>query len=210
MASQIAHIVYAKKYFDRLEAGEISVGGKIDRDEFLLGCVFPDIRRIDKSVKRKDTHLRFDPLDLNFSGLTSFEAGWKFHLYCDMRREEILNRKEFYSLENTFDFCGVPAKLLEDELLYGEYDNWEKICFFFNNAPFVETNIGASPETFNLWYAILAKYIEKNPDSKTEKIFLTKQSSFIDIAEKVIISLEKLRENKKAVEILLRVKEEIT
>lgn len=118
MASQIAHIVYAQKYLDQLEVNGRNERNrppeKFDWDEFLLGAVFPDIRRIDANIKRRDTHLRFDPLDLDFSGLTSFEAGWKFHLYCDMRREEILNGYKFYSLKHAADFYGLSAKLLED------------------------------------------------------------------------------------------------
>ena len=91
MASQIAHIVYAKKYFEKYPS-------TINKDEFILGCVFPDMRRIDGNIKRKDTHRHYDPLDLDFSGMTAFEAGWKFHLYCDMKREEILNKYDFSML----------------------------------------------------------------------------------------------------------------
>ena len=64
MASQIAHIIYAKKYFDSLELANFAdlsaeekllmPSGKINKDEFILGCVFPDIRRIDKNIKRRE------------------------------------------------------------------------------------------------------------------------------------------------------------
>lgn len=219
MASQVSHIVYAKKYFDILESkgnGNFSGGEgvsalpeKFDKDQFILGCVFPDIRRIDQDVKRKDTHLRFGLLDLDFSGLSSFEAGWKFHLYCDMRREEILNKYGFYSLKGATEFaCGV-AKLLEDELLYGVYNNWEKIVFYFRNAPFIETGINVSQETFSLWYAILAKYLEDDPTTRTIRVFMSKQSGVSERAEAIAAAVDELRKNKKAVEILLKVKDEI-
>src|SRR5512135_2285635 len=122
MASQVAHIIYAQKYFERHPSHDI------DRDEFMLGCTFPDIRRIDPSVKRKETHLCHECLDMDFSNLTSFEAGWKFHLYCDMKREEILNKYDFYSIRHAGDFANLAAKLLEDELAYESYNNWEKVC----------------------------------------------------------------------------------
>lgn len=209
MASQIAHIIYAQKYFDRAIAGEIESFPKINKDEFLLGCVFPDIRRIDSRIKRKDTHLRFSQLDLNFAGLSSFEAGWKFHLYCDMRREDILNRCGFYSLKNTTDVYGIPAKQLEEELIYNDYTNWEKICFFFNNAPYIETNTPVTPEIFSLWYAILAKYMEQNPNEKSERIFLSKMTDLAKLSKSIIESVSQLRENKKAMEILEKIKDEI-
>ncbi|HCP08821.1 MAG TPA: hypothetical protein DIT25_03435 [Candidatus Moranbacteria bacterium] len=203
MASQIAHIIYAKKYFEKHPAPLAY------QEEFMLGCVFPDIRRIDENIKRKDTHLCFESCDLNFEGLTPFQAGWKFHTYCDMRREDILKKYDFYSIRGTADFWGQAAKGLEDEILYEKYNNWEKLVNYFNNVPEIEISASISRETFQLWYAILAKYIEKKPDSKTAHIFLSKQPSFVDIADDIIQSVDKLRKNEKVIELLEKVSEEI-
>jgi hypothetical protein len=160
-------------------------------------------------VKRKDTHLRFDPLDLDFSGLTDFEAGWKFHLYSDMRRDEILNAYNFYSLPYTEEFAGQAAKMLEDELVYDDFENWSKIIHCFNNPPIIENGIGVDRETFELWYAINAKYLERRPDNQSFRIFFSKQPSLVDKAEKIIKIIDKLRKNGKVIELLKKVKEEI-
>jgi hypothetical protein len=220
MASQVAHIVYAKKYFEALESGALAGNsngeekisyplGKLNKDEFMLGCVFPDIRRMDKNIKRKDTHLVFYPLDLNFSGLTSFQAGWKFHLYCDMKRERVLNDAGFYDLKNTQDLYAHPAKLLEDELVYDEYNNWEKTKHYLNNPPFFETGAKVQKETYNLWYAIVAKYIETKPNEKTMRAFFRKQSrlpaSLDEIMEKIIL----LKQDSGALKILKAVPQRI-
>lgn len=202
MASQVAHIIYAKKYFDKYPS-------TINRDEFILGCVFPDIRRIDENISRHDTHLHYDALDLNFEGLTAFQAGWKFHLYCDMKREEFLKNSGFYELPGTENFGRGPAKLLEDEIVYDIYNNWEKLVHYFNNAPYTKNGINVSQETFLLWCAILAKYIEKKPDSKSMRIFLSKQPSLAKKTDGVIQSVDRLRNNKKVVELLKKVAEEI-
>jgi hypothetical protein len=220
MASQIAHIVYAKRYFERLESGELFSRlteeekekyplGKIDKDEFILGTTFPDIRLIDENIKRRDTHLRFDPLNLDFSTLSPFEAGWKFHLYCDMKREEVLNKYNFYSLPHASDLANRPAKFLEDELIYSSYNNWEKVCNFFNNPPYIDASIGISPESFKLWYAILARYMSKNPDNRSIRSVIVKLPPISNKMDEIMASIEKLRENKKAIEILRKVKEEI-
>ena len=209
MASQISHIVYAKRYFDQLEAGEIESAIKINREEFILGCVFPDIRRIDSKIKRRDTHLAYDPVDLNFSGLSSFAAGWKFHLYCDMRREDILNKYKFYEFPHTTDFHNQPAKDLEDELVYGEYNNWEKLVYYFNNPPQVDYELDFDPASFFLWYAMIARYIEKQPDEKTTRAFLVKQPGLLANLDGIISSLSELRKNEKVKEILGRVWQEI-
>jgi hypothetical protein len=202
MASQVAHVIYAQKYLERYPS-------TMDKDEFVLGCVFPDIRRIDKSIKRKDTHLGFNPLDLDFSGLTSFQAGWKFHLYCDMKREEILAKYNFYSQKETTDFWNLPAKIFEDEVVYEDCKNWEKLIHYFNNIPAVDTGIGVPRETMALWYAIIAKYIEKKPDNKSMKIFLSKLPKLAPIAGDIVKVIDKLRKNGKVVEILSKVKDEI-
>jgi len=203
MASQVAHIIYAQKYFERHPSSAIN------KDEFMLGCVFPDIRRIDENIKRKETHLCHAVLDLNFENLSSFEAGWKFHLYCDMKREDILNNHKFYEIEGAAEMAGLAAKLLEDELVYENYNNWEKIRLYFNNAPKIDPGIDVSPETFGMWYAMLSHYLEKKPDNKSIHIFLSKQPSLVEKADRIIDEVSKLREDKKAMEILRKVADEI-
>ena len=202
MASQVSHIVYAKKYFDKHPSN-------VNKDEFILGCVFPDIRRIDGKIMRKDTHRHYDPLDLNFDGMTAFEAGWKFHLYCDMKREEILNKYKFYSLPEAENFWHLPAKIFEDEIVYDKYNNWEKLVHYFNNVPEIKNEINVSRETFSLWYAILAKYIEKKPDSKSMRIFLSKQPSLAEKVGDIVQSIDAQRKDKRIVEILGKVSEEV-
>jgi hypothetical protein len=203
MASQIAHIIYAKKYFEKSDLLPE------EKDEFILGCTFPDIRRIDGNIKRKDTHLRFYPLDLNFENLTPFEAGWKFHLYCDMRREEILNNHNFYSQKYTGDFYNQPAKMLEDEIVYDQYNNWEKLSNYFNDVPIISNGIGVPKETFELWYSIIANYIKEKPSSNSIRVFLAKQPSISKDAKDIAETVDKLRKNDKVIEILRKVFEEI-
>jgi len=203
LASQVAHIVYAKKYFEKCDLLPE------EKDEFLLGATFPDIRRIDGNIKRRDTHLHFYPIDLDFENLTPFEAGWKFHLYCDMRREEILNGHNFYAQKFTDEFWNHPAKMLEDELIYDKYNNWEKLTNYFNDVPFVSNGIDVSKETFELWYSILSNYMDEKPGSDSIKIFLLKQPGMAPIANAIVEMVDKLRKNDKVIELLKRVSEEI-
>ena len=219
MASQIAHIVYAKKYFESIEKAKVDLNSldetrilkaqKIDRDQFMLGVVFPDIRLIDPKIKRQDTHLKFVPLDLDFSGLSWFEAGWKFHLYCDMRREEFLNQSGFYSLQGASDFFGRPAKLWEDELIYDTYDNWEKLVAYFRNSPRIEEQNLADDKTVALWYAILATYMERKPDEKAMRVFLAKLAKLKQKSDEMMEALGRLKKNDRARKILMNIQEEI-
>jgi hypothetical protein len=200
MAQQIAHVVYAQKYLEN----NPRKGGEF----FILGTLFPDIRRVAEKISRKDTHLRFSKIDLDFSGMELFEAGWKFHLWCDMRREEILNKYGFYALRGT-NLIEPGVKLMEDELVYDKLKNREKLIFFLNNPPLVKTDLDVSQETVERWYAILAKYLEKKPNDKTIRAFLSKQRGFGENIKEIIDGVGKLRENQKAVEILKKVSDEI-
>lgn len=220
MASPISHIIYAKKYFDAIESGSLLKNnsdkekfscsfGKIDKDEFFLGCLFPDIRRIDEGVSRKDTHLKFYPLDLDFFGLNSFEAGWKFHLFCDMRRDEILNGKKINFYKNADELSGLSGKILEDKLVYSDYDNWEKLTGYLNNPPYFETVETVNKNTYNLWYAILAKYLERQPDAKSISSYLVKQPRFAERKKNIIEMVERLEKNKAVVGILENISDRI-
>ncbi|HLM84015.1 MAG TPA: hypothetical protein VK254_02295 [Candidatus Bathyarchaeia archaeon] len=200
MASQISHVIYAQKYLEK----NPRKGGEF----FILGTLFPDMRRVAERLARKDTHMHFEKIDLDFSGLDLFEAGWKFHAWCDMRREEILNKYNFYSLRGA-NAIDPTAKMVEDELVYDKYKNWEKLIHFLNNPPVIHTSLDVSQETIERWYAILAKYFQKKPDDRTIKIYLSKQSSNKAEIEEIIDGVRKLRENQKAVEILAKVCEEI-
>jgi hypothetical protein len=200
MASQVSHVIYAHKYLER----NPRKGGEF----FILGTLFPDLRRVAEGLARKDTHMHFVNIDLDFHGLDLFKAGWKFHSWCDMRREEILHKYNFYSLRGA-NAIDPTAKLVEDELVYDKYNNWEKLRYVLNNPPIVQTNLDVSQETVERWYAIVAKYFEKKPNDKTMKVFLSKQSSLVDEIDEIIDGVRKLRQNQKAVEILKKVSDEI-
>jgi hypothetical protein len=200
MASQVSHVIYAQKYLEK--------NPRKGAEFFILGTLFPDMRRVAEGIARKDTHMYFKSIDLNFEGMDLFEAGWKFHAWCDMRREEILHKYDFYSLRGA-NAIDPTVKLVEDELVYDEFKNWEKLRYVLNNPPIVKTDLDVSQETIERWYAILAKYFEKKPDDRTMKIFLSKQPSLKEGIEEIIDGVRKLRENQKAIEILKKVSEEI-
>jgi hypothetical protein len=101
------------------------------------------------------------------------------------------------------------AKLLEDEIIYCEYNNWEKVKSYFNNPPFIATDVDVDAQTFKLWYAILAKYIEKPLNEKSIRIFTSKVLESFEGREEIMKSINELKKNEKVLEILRKVKNEI-
>lgn len=203
MATPISHVIYADKYLKKYPKSPE------DTDRFILGTLFPDIRRIDEKIKRKDTHFILDRLDAEMEYLEPFQAGWKFHLYCDMRREEILNKMGFYNLAHTEDMWRLSNKHLEDRVVYNFYEDWENLNEVLNNVPEIKTNTRATRETIEAWYAMLAKYFEKKPDSEAVRVFLIKQPSLAELADGVVESMDKLEKSGKVVKMLQGVKDEI-
>ena len=181
----------------------------MNADLFLLGTLLPDVRRVTDKVKRKDTHALYANLEIELKDLPPFEAGYRYHLWCDMRREEILNKYDFYSLKYTAEMGHFPAKLLEDELVYDKYANWEKLRWLLNHPPKIESELPLSRETIERWYSINAKYFEKKPDDRTIKNFLWKQRKLRKRSPEIIDLVGKLRNNSKVREILSKVSEEI-
>jgi hypothetical protein len=92
MASPISHIVYANNFLGNVQRNFLQEW----RNKFIAGSLFPDIVRLLPNASRDLTHNRYS-IDLDFSQLDPFHAGWKFHLYSDKAREYFLKKNGFYS-----------------------------------------------------------------------------------------------------------------
>ncbi len=124
-----------------------------------------------------------------------------------MRREEVLNLARFYGTEGTADCDGLAAKLLEDELVYDQYPKWKELAGYLNKVPQIETGINVSRETFELWYAMIAKYVEQKPDNLTRSAFVAKQPSLTDRCAEIIVAVNKIRKSVSVVKLLTEVPE---
>lgn len=187
MAAPVSHIVYSDHFLNQ-SSRFLSGDG---RYSFIAGSLFPDIIRLLPNIKRGVTHDHY-PIDLNFIGLDSFHAGWKFHLYCDKVREQFLKARYFYDIPHTKD-CGYAAnKFLEDMLIWNRstYDITllEYLRGIDRSFDFVDGKI------VNKWYCLLAEYIETQPTYKSIETLLGElmtPSNDIDVALGAIKILEK-------------------
>lgn len=193
MASPISHIVYAQKYFEKYP------DLKLDRNEFYIGCVFPDVRYYDTGIKRELTHNAFSHDKFNINKLTSFEAGWQFHIFCDYKREEILEEKGFYNISKTKEFNFAPSKLLEDILIYDEVLDWEEISLALlsisNKMGSLRLPVAVSTKSIEKWYFILNEYVCQKPTCKTIENFLSALPPVEKQAKEISIATLKLKEN---------------
>lgn len=116
MANQITHIVLAEKLSDRL----FSI---FDREAFLIGTVFPDIRYL-KVIERDKTHFK----GLSFQDIldekNSFIAGMKYHSLVDEVREKYMIENGVYTFIPPSKYITQALKIFEDEVLYQNVLDW--------------------------------------------------------------------------------------
>lgn len=197
MASQISHILYADQYL-------LKYPRPASKEDFIVGVLFPDIRRI-SNLTREQTHQHFLELDLNFEGLSSFEAGWKFHVWCDLRRNELLRDYGFFDLDVLKGCHYLSYYFLEDKLLWGKYDNWETIYNIIVNHPRVKTYRALNKQDWKFWYEIVGKYLKKEPSRQSIEKFCQQQPSLATKATRIVDEMEKLEKNKNVVDKLMKV-----
>ena len=194
MASQITHIVYGKKIFEKLS-------GKLNWKEFAIGTTFPDIRQIAK-LERNLLH-KFNT-SLGRVPKNSFDAGVYIHSYLDEKRQSFLERNGLDKILKGGIVSTSALKLVEDELLYDRIDNWREIGEFFNDFLDEELEL-VSREAVIKWHKFLQIYFSKKPDEKIWRDLLVNASSYGNIADEIIVSIGEIKKNKKAMNLLSQV-----
>lgn len=195
MASPIAHIVYAKDFLNSVQCSFSQEW----RNEFIAGSLFPDIIRLLPHTSRELTHNRY-PVDLNFSALSPFYAGWKFHLYCDKAREYFLKKENFYDIPHSKDCSYAANKFLEDMLIYERFDKYEDLsnflCLFDLSVDGVDRN------TIRPWYQSISEYVRKKPNFADIEVILERFKTPDNDIEAALQSVRVLKSDKRAVTLL--------
>lgn len=194
MAFLVSHVVYTDRFLKK----NPGVG---NGQEFLLGVLFPDIQKV-SNVTREQTHNKFRELDLKFEGLSSFEAGWKFHVWCDLRRNEIIRDCGFVDIIKSKKYNYFSYFLLEDQIIWEKYGNWETLSLFLRNAPFRDLFEELSNEDWTFWYEAVADFISEKPNKNSIAKILRKTPNLAGKVEKITAEIEELEKDKKMVEFL--------
>jgi len=151
------HILIAEKVYDEFFK-------HLDRNAFLIGTCFPDIRYPAK-IDRQRTHVK----DLSLSYIRSqpaFQAGMYFHNMVD----GVWNGYVGGFYETLFSV--VPhdqamlhtLKILQDKYLYPFYTVWDQIAVLFTTVLPEERTFGIDEAMLLRWHKMLALYLHKPPD----------------------------------------------
>ncbi len=154
MAGEIGHVVYGARLLTYL-------GGKVKDTSFWIGVLFPDIRHLGV-VSRHRTHPR-DIALRSLVGRGDFATGMRVHAWVDVTRDTYLSEQNVKEILPWHPFVPHALKLLEDEMLYDSYDDWDVISRLLNKVHDEELGFVADERAIATWHGILRQYFKKKP-----------------------------------------------
>ena len=192
MASQITHVLYGKKIFERHPG--------LSWPDFLIGTLFPDIRYLAK-IDRNKLH-KFNTSEEMIPKDSSFKAGMYVHWLGDEKREKFISEKGIYGLLPKEQYISAAIKLIEDKLVYDSIDNWEEIINTLGTYPKEEEGFGIGRKILENWHNLLKKYFRQKPDLETWREMILSLGFDRELSESVLSQTKIIQANKKAVGII--------
>lgn len=187
------HILCAQIYFKNCRPNYTQA----QRDEFIRGTLFPDIRYIAR-IPRSKTHQKNVTLDQVKKAPSPFKAGMLFHAYVDEQREIIAQDQKIY--EHLSDIPaqkkGLFLKVVEDELCYHSLQDIPKLRHAFLVYDTEEGAYGISFLRRMAWHRILRGYLKKSPLTLLEQKIASKSGYFTISYESIAQALPLLKKYK--------------
>lgn len=164
MAGEVGHVVYAARMLTYLD-------DKVSDSSYWAGTLFPDIRHLGV-ISRHSTH----PSDISLKSLegkNDFHTGMRVHTWIDATREKFLRDNNVKERLPWHPFVPHALKLMEDELLYNRFDDWNLIQRTLNKVYEDELFYVDSQEKIVEWHRILQDYFKEKPNDETRLALAT-------------------------------------
>lgn len=163
MAGEVGHVVYAARLLTHL-------GDAVSTPAYWLGTLFPDIRHLGV-VSRSRTHAKEVNLQ-SLVGQNDFHTGMRVHAWIDRTREKYFHDQHIKEHLPWHPFVPFALNLLEDELLYDHFDDWNLIIKTLATDHPDEVRYCNSLPTIKLWHTLLQDYLKRKPSpaSRSELI----------------------------------------
>jgi hypothetical protein len=193
MAAHITHAALAERVYDKHFY-------KLNRRDFLIGALFPDIRYLGH-VKREITHFEKINFDHILAEKNSFLAGMLYHSFVDKIREEWMVGNGLYDLIPYEHRWMQAVKLFEDRFFYSDIPNWQIVEAYFKNILPDELKFGMSKDVIEQWHSVLVKYFMYQPTAasiltSTKEMGLSEQ-----IAHDINLHIEVIEKNKNLIKL---------
>ena len=194
MPLPFSHIVYADKILQTKLKNR-----KINKQEYFIGSVFPDIRYLTK-VQRGITHLNFKNskiiLDEIKQEKNSFELGILAHLYVDYKFLEVWSE---YLNKNQNHYYSILY--LMDNLLFDNFKKIKLISKYFNNTLKVEEKkYSLNNKIIEKWHQIIQKFISQKINKKDFMQTVKIMGFDENFVNKITQEVKKIKGNKKIIQ----------
>lgn len=160
MAGEIGHVIYAARILTHLQ-------DKVKDPSYWAGTLFPDIRHLGV-VSRRRTHISDVTLS-SLIGQNDFHTGMRVHAWIDSTREKFLSDQNVKENLPWHPFVPHALKLVEDEMLYEHFDDWNLVHRTLNNVYEDELHYVHDRERITTWHSILQHYFTSPPSDETRK-----------------------------------------
>ncbi|MEX0649726.1 MAG: hypothetical protein WD200_01900 [Candidatus Andersenbacteria bacterium] len=160
MAGEVSHVVYAARMLTHLQ-------GKVQGPSYWAGTLFPDIRHLG-IITRRHTHIADVTLS-SLAGNNDFLTGMRVHAWIDSTREKFLRDQNIKENLPWHPFVPHALKLVEDELLYEHFDDWNLIHRTLSNVFDEELHYVHDREKITTWHSILQRYFKEKPTDQSRK-----------------------------------------
>lgn len=157
-AAPFTHLILAEKFLERS-----SPINEIQRRDFIVGNLFPDIRHLGEIAREKTHEKGLSLKDIGHSS-SYFTAGMRLHAFVDEIRENFAVKYGIYdSLEKWGPkYKASLLKLVEDEILY-DLEEPRHFPHFFDEILDEETAWGSSLLCTERWHHFCRNYLNQRP-----------------------------------------------
>lgn len=193
MASEIGHVIYAARVLTNL-------GDAVKHPTYWSGTLFPNIYHIGATT-RHTTHP--DKVSLySLVGSDDFITGLRVHAWIDATRDQFFGDQHAKERLPWHPLTRMALSLLEDQLLYGHFDDWNLIHRSLNNIDSHEFSFQPERSTINLWHTAVQDYLIEPPSDKSRQELLVRKGISKHIVSEINDLVMKLGNNKAATELL--------
>lgn len=193
MAGEVGHVIYAARLLTYL-------GDAVLHPQYWAGTLFPDIRHLGV-ISRHHTHLPNVGAQ-TLVGQNDFMTGMRVHAWIDATREQYLRSRNMKEYLPWHPFVPHALKLLEDELLYDHFDDWNLVRRVLNTTYDEEIQFVQSVASVHQWHSILQQYFQRKPDDESRLVLAEHIGLSPHSAEEMNTVVERLRHDGRAEKLL--------
>lgn len=165
MPSEISHVVYAARVLT-------NISSTVTDPIYWIGTLLPNIRRLGVRTRYP---LHVDGVSLySLIGADDFTTGMRVHSWIDLTCDQYWRETHIDDKLPWHPLSRYAFALLEDELLYDHFDDWNLLHRLLNQAQAQESALIQDSQVIGRWHSILQDYMAAKPSETTRRKMMAK------------------------------------